>query len=348
MNPQAAALPLRASGRRAAGLLPVAAAAVFACLQHAAAQGADPPARLEIKAVPIEHFEPREPARRQFGALRFRGGLELSAPHKQFGGLSGIRVMADGGFVAITDRAHWIRGRIVYRGEAPAGITGAEIAPMLDVSGKPLAARGWYDTEGLTEDGGALYVSIERVHRIVRFDYARDGLLARAQPVPVPPAFAKLPSNRGIECLAAAPRAGALAGGLIAISERALDAAGHIRGFIVGGKLPGEFSVRRIGDFDIVDCALLPEGGLIVLERHFTWRTGVAMRMRRIGLAEIRPGALLDGPVLIEADLGYQIDNMEGLSAHRAANGETVLTLVSDDNFSIIQRTILLQFALVE
>jgi hypothetical protein len=33
---------------------------------------------------------------------------------------------------------------------------------------------------------------------------------------------------------------------------------------------------------------------------------------------------------------------------HRAANGETILTLVSDDNFSVIQRTLLLQFALVE
>ena len=56
----------------------------------------------------------------------------------------------------------------------------------------------------------------------------------------------------------------------------------------------------------------------------------------------------MDGPVLIEADMGYQIDNMEGLSVHRAASGELVLTLISDDNFSIIQRTILLQFTLAE
>jgi hypothetical protein len=37
---------------------------------------------------------------------------------------------------------------------------------------------------------------------------------------------------------------------------------------------------------------------------------------------------------------------MEGLSVHRDAHGETVLTLISDDNFSSIQRTILLQFTL--
>jgi hypothetical protein len=38
---------------------------------------------------------------------------------------------------------------------------------------------------------------------------------------------------------------------------------------------------------------------------------------------------------------------MEGISAHRAGK-DTVLTLVSDDNFSPIQRTLLLQFKLVE
>ena len=39
---------------------------------------------------------------------------------------------------------------------------------------------------------------------------------------------------------------------------------------------------------------------------------------------------------------------MEGLSFHRSAGGETVLTLISDDNFSAVQRTLLLQFTLVE
>jgi len=33
---------------------------------------------------------------------------------------------------------------------------------------------------------------------------------------------------------------------------------------------------------------------------------------------------------------------------HRGAGGEIVLTMVSDDNFSPIQRTILLQFTLLD
>jgi hypothetical protein len=57
---------------------------------------------------------------------------------------------------------------------------------------------------------------------------------------------------------------------------------------------------------------------------------------------------VVDGPVLFDVDLGYEIDNMEGLSVHRSAGGETVLTLISDDNFSAVQRTLLLQFTLAE
>ena len=39
---------------------------------------------------------------------------------------------------------------------------------------------------------------------------------------------------------------------------------------------------------------------------------------------------------------------MEGIDAHVTEQGETVLTLISDDNFSPIQRTLLLQFTLAK
>jgi hypothetical protein len=39
---------------------------------------------------------------------------------------------------------------------------------------------------------------------------------------------------------------------------------------------------------------------------------------------------------------------MEGLAISKNENGETMLTLISDDNFSMLQRTVLLQFRLRE
>ena len=189
---------------------------------------------------------------------------------------------------------------------------------------------------------------IERVHQIVRFNYGKDGLLARGQAIAVPPAFRSLPANKGIEALVFIPKGLPLAGTLLAISERGLDKVGNINAFLIGGSAPGEFTVKRSADYDISDAALLPGGDLLLLERKFGWTSGLSVRMRRIALGDIKPNALVDGPVLFEADLGYEIDNMEGLSVHRSAAGETVLTLISDDNFSIIQRTLLLQFTLAE
>ncbi len=208
------------------------------------------------------------------------------------------------------------------------------MASILGPDGRPLAEQRAYDAESLAEDGATLYVGFERVNQIFRFDYGRDGLLARGEPIAVPAGVKRLPFNKGLEALVYAPKGHPLAGTLIAISEQALDASGDIIGFLIGGPRPGAFTIQRSNDFDVTDGAILPKGDLVILERRFSLLRGAAMRMRRIAASSIRPGAVLDGPVLIEADMGYQIDNMEGLSVHRDANGETVLTLMSDDNFS--------------
>ena len=147
------------------------------------------PQSIDIKAVPIDAFEPRDPSRIRFGALEFRGGLELTSKTKEFGGISGLKMYADGAqFLAVTDRGRWLKGRITYQGDAPAGIADAQMAPVLGPDGRAIAAiRGWYDTEGLTEDNGTAYLSIERVNKIVRFDIGKFGLLARGHIMNTPP-----------------------------------------------------------------------------------------------------------------------------------------------------------------
>ena len=306
------------------------------------------PTLVAVHAEPIAAFDNRDPSRVRFGALEFRGGLELTSKDQRFGGISALHMDADGShFLALTDRGAWLKGSIVYRDGRPAGLAGVEMAPMLAWDGKPLAKHGWYDTESLTEDGaGHAYVGIERVEKIVRFDL-KAGLTARGRPIPVPPDFKTFTNNKSLECLAAAPKGSALAGQLIAVTERSLDAAGNHRAFLLRGKQFGRFSVKRSNDFDVSDCAILPPNDFLLLERSYSLLRGVAMRIRRIPLGTIKPGALVDGTPLIVADLAYQIDNMEGIGVSRDANGDTILTLISDDNFSALQRTLLLQFKLV-
>ena len=307
---------------------------------------ADTTRRVEIHAQAIEAFDPREPKQTRFGSLTFRGGLILESPARDFGGLSALHIEPGGEhFVSLSDRGQWLRGRIVYQGKVPVAITDAEMAPVLGPDGRPLKNRGWYDTESLAWDNGIAWVGIERVQQIVRFDFGKDGMRARGTPIAVPPGMKLLPHNKSLECLATVPTGGPLGGQLIAISEHGLDTHGNLMSFLVGGA-GGVFSLRRTDDFDVSDCAVGPDNKLLVLERRFSWLRGIAVRIRSVPLADIKSGALVDGPELMFADMANQIDNMEALAVHRDATGATVLTMVSDDNFSPLQRTLLLQFTL--
>jgi len=302
---------------------------------------------IEIRGEPIAAFEPGHPDRARFGELVFCGGLVLTSSDKAFGGISALRLEADGErFIACSDRALWLRGRILYKNGRPAGIMEASLSPILNAEGRP--ARDW-DVESLTGDGRSLWIGLERLNGIMRFDdYRTEGVLARGRPIPVPPELKELRYNRGLEGLVFVPEGLTLGGALIALSERSLTKSGDHKAFLIGGPSPGSFAVKRTRGFDISDAALAPPGDLMLLERFFTMSQGLAVRIRRLRLGDIKPGALVDGPILLEADMRFQIDNMEALAVHRTPSGETRLTLISDDNFSRYQRTLLLQFALAE
>ncbi len=304
---------------------------------------------VEVKARPIESFDPRDPTHIRYGALEFRSGLILTSSFRGFGGLSGLRLDKKGEqFVAISDKGNWFTGRIAYRGKRLAGLADVKSAPMLDSEGKKITARGWFDSESLALDGSLVYVGLERVNQILRFDFSKGGIRSRGDVVPVPPEIGRLPFNKGLETLVFVSKGQPLAGTLIAISERGLDPSGNILGFLLGGPSPGQFTVKRADNFDISDAVLLPSGDLLLLERKFSLLEGVGIRIRRVPFQSIVPDAVIDGPSIFDVDLGYEIDNMEGIDVHVTEDGDTVLTMVSDDNFSMIQRTLLLQFTLVD
>jgi hypothetical protein len=307
------------------------------------------PVSIEVNARPIPAFDTRDRSRVRFGALQYRSGMSLTSGFRGFGGLSGIRLDSKGErFISFSDKGSWFTGRIVYQGGAMTGLADVEAAPMLGADGRPITARGWFDSESIALDGSLVYIGLERVNQVLRFDFSKGFTRARGEVVSMPPAVKKLPFNKGLEALVMVPKGRPLAGTLIALSERGLDADGNLIAFLVGGPSPGQFSVRRTDKFDISDATLLPSGELLVLERKFSLIDGVGIRIRSIPLATLAPGAVVDGPAIFEADLGDEIDNMEGIDAHVTPEGETVLTLISDDNFSMIERTLLLQFTLVD
>ena len=305
---------------------------------------------LQIQAAPLGPFRRGEPELRRFGDLVFRSGLVLSSETQGFGGLSGLwRDPVGDRLVAVTDNAQWLTARVDYVGGRLSGLSDAILAPILGQDGSPLRNTKAYDTEALAIADGIAYVGIERVHEVRRFTWRDDGVRARGVPITVPPEMKRLPTNGSIEAVAVAPPDHPLAGSVVAIAEEArVGASAPTEGWVLTGARRFGFDVARSDDFDITDAAFLPMGDLLLLERSFSVAKGVACRMRRIARDAIEPSATLDGPVIFLADKTHEIDNIEGLGLHPdPVSGETVVTLVSDDNFSRVQRTLLLEFVLV-
>lgn len=335
---------VRALARLAAGFL-LAFSLVGAPVTSAVEAGSE---AIDLRATPIAFFRIGRTETR-FGALEFRGGLQVSSSESLFGSLSGLDFMPDGRLLAVSDTGYWFTARLTEEDGRLTGIADGHLAPILDSRGRQLAGKQRSDAEGLRivprGDGFDALVSFEQRNDLMRFS-GPDLAAARSQRVRLPATLTGLPRNRGLESVAVAPKNGPLGGATVLIAERSPDRAGNHRGWIVGGPRAGMFSLVRSGDFDISDAAFLPGGDLLVLERRFTLIGGFAMRIRRIAAADLVPGATVDGRVLVEADLRFQIDNMEGMAVRPGENGETLITLCSDDNGLVVQRTILLQFAL--
>ena len=343
--------------RRLLGGLAASAGAGMASLPRSAAQDSsratEDPQPIDIAARPISQFLRSSPNLQRFGSLEFRGGLVLTSPSRDFGGWSGL-VMDAGGrsLLAVSDAGSSLTADIVYEGERPARFTNARLGPLLAADGRSLRGKREQDAESVALlDGnlarGTLLVGFERVHRIGRFEIRDREVGAPVGYLRFPPEAKRMQPNQGIEALAVL-QAGPLRGSVVAFAERFTRGSDYHTGWVWIRGEPHRIQLQDIDGFNITDAAGLPDGGLLVLERYFRWTAGVKMRIRRLAPGEIVPGARLTGRTLLEADSSYEIDNMEGLAVHQGARGETVVSLISDDNFnSFLQRTIFLQFALV-
>jgi hypothetical protein len=310
----------------------------------------DKPVAVAVTAIPID-FDRDDPGRKQFGKLIFRNGLNLYAKSRHFGGFSGLVIDPSGdSILAVSDAGTWMRAGLTYNGRYLKGLSDVTLGPVLATDGKPLRSDADRDSEALSLASGdtrkgTAYLGFERKHRIAIYPFTANSFGPPGGTVALPAGAKRMRSNQGIEALAAI-KTGRLKGTLLVFSERLTGKGGDLQGWLIGGPLPGTILLKRLADFDITDAAALPDGGVVILERRFRYSEGVQMRIRRISQSELKPGALIKGEVLLEANDSLNIDNMEAIAAHRASTGETVITLMSDDNFSPFQRNLIMQFAL--
>ncbi|MGR6329412.1 esterase-like activity of phytase family protein [Sphingomonas sp. XXL09] len=293
-------------------------------------------------------LDPRDPSRTRLGALTYLGGVVLRSLDPAFGGYSSLAVVGDrftllsdgGNVVAFTMEGDWRPRALAFR-NLPAG-----------------PGIGWdkrdRDTESLVLDPatGRSWIGYENYNAIWR--YAPG--FARAERWRNPPAMKNWPVNGGPESLARLPD-----GRFVTISET-----GHVPpsrwhgsrrdrlrtrdALIFAGdptldSAPSFFAYAPEGRFDPADATALPNGDLLVLERDFRLPYRFHNRLALISAAQIHAGAIARGRTLAYLDAPLIHDNFEGIAVSREG-GATIIWIVSDDNQSLLQRTLLLKFRL--
>lgn len=323
----------------------------FCLLIAAACAGAPPPGpvgardvALQIRstAIPLKLDEPQA---RHVGKLVWRGGVSMTAGSPNFGGWSGLHVSSDGRtLTSISDEGSWFTASVVYDADGNlGGLSGARIGSLRGLDGLPIRDKALADAEAMARlPDGSWLVAFERQHRLWRY----ADLDATPAEVAPPREFARQPNNGGAESMTA------LADGrLIVISEDLRMRPNTVAGWIGtpgdGGKYDWHsFNYAATPDFQPTSLALLPDGSFVAVERAFDMVRGVRCRVVRFPAAQVRADGTVQPEELAFLASPYAVDNLEGIFATKGNRGETLLWLISDDNFNPMQRNLLLLFEL--
>ena len=297
---------------------------------------------IRFSRVPLD---PEYGAVRRVGELIFRGGLDLRSDDPRFGGLSALTVDAAGGrLLAVTDTGDWVSARLRYtRSGDLIGIDGARIGRLRGPGGRRYKLKRQRDAESvaLTKDG--LVVAFEHWHRLWLYPApGRDpGWSARPRAIVSPPGLRRAPSNSGLEALTALAT-----GEFLAITEGLKAGDGAVRGWIGGIRKWRPIRYIPAARFRPTGATTLPGGDVLVLERRATWLGGLAARIVRLKPAALSGDKPLVGDEIARLELPLSVDNFEGIASRPGPDGAAMVYLVSDDNFSALQRTLLLMFEL--
>ncbi len=297
-----------------------------------------------IQSEVISHFDRLQPDRDIFGKLQFIGGLELTSPDNEaFGGLSGFSWQSADRFVAISDEGRYVSARLMLSGGRPIGIDQARMNKL-----PPVAKDKRYfkrDSEGLDIVGNRIWVSYEGSDRLAIYHPNSSGKLSLGKTLFPGKAIARLnKGNKGFESIAVGPDGSAHAGSVVILSENVTKKT--VRGWILKQGVYHAFTMPQVDNLRPTDAAFLANGDLVIVERSFSFLGGLKIQLRRILAKNLLPGTISNIETLFRGDLRYELDNIEGLAVQSMPDGSSILTLISDDNFNSLQRTLLLQFSL--
>ncbi len=295
------------------------------------------PVAVIAKAVPLNA---EDPARDTVGRLKYLGGIELKSSDARFGGLSSLRVAEPGKLLSITDGGHWIALELDERGDQLVGLKSASIDIVRGPQREPLKGKAHVDAEALEYGPDGASVAFERDHRI--WHYRTLDAPARSEAFPDQRWLESLPLNDGIEAMAKVGDA------WLYIAEALLPDGRHEGVLLSPAGLNRNYARVTVdvpAPYNPTDAHALGADRVLILGRRFSPLSGVGATLL-LASVDLKAMTLGRSEVLAELAPPLTVDNMEGLAV--AQRGErTFVYLASDDNFSPLQRTLILKFELL-
>ena len=293
---------------------------------------------IEVRSFSLPLF-PENPSSALAGRLTYLGGLHLTSPDKRFGGFSGI-ISVTGGkdFYAISDKGWFLLSSLSYDSYGRLSAVSSSILGRLkDMDGSPLPLHeAVSDCEGIATFPGVYAVSFEQEHRILVYPSAQ-GLSGVPGSIPFPPFMYGAPATLGCNAICSFPKDRLL----LFLEAEPPDNCGVAA--LGDGTVWHKFHYRRTPGFSPSAASRSSSGYIYILEHFYNPAQGAKCRVIRIPDASIKPNARVIPEVLAVLEPPMTIDNMEGLTVFQR-NGVDHLLMISDDNYSSAQRTILMLF----
>jgi hypothetical protein len=292
---------------------------------------------IEVHAAPVTIEGGR------VGALTFRGGLQLSSQDAMFGGLSGLEVLEGDRLLAISDYSDWFDAQLVLSPSGDlVGLEGVRTAMMRNELGAAFPSKDDGDSEGIAQlADGRIAVSFEQTQVVRIYDFNRDGPFGAASPGPQLAGVRRLRDNVGLEAIASA------ANGDLVVGAEGWGGRSLLWRAPLDSTTPTESRAyyRAEPGYSLTGLDRLPNGDFVALERFYAPVIGPRARITRFSEAALSAGGEVRGELLATLAPPLPVDNFEGVAAVEML-GVTRLYIVSDNNFSHRQRTLLLAFDL--
>jgi len=296
-----------------------------------------------VALAPIQ-LDSSAPVRTRVGRLEFLGGWTITSDNHEFGGISSMLVMPDNRVLMLSDNGTLVGFTL---DAAKNRAIRPFIAPLPDGPAKPNEhARKNWDSESLLHDPetGQFWVGYEHQHSIWRYGHS----FSRTESANFPEIMQNWPENGGAEAMLRLSD-----GRFLVFSESAKYPEGGFQALVFDGD-PSEptskavsFGYRPPDGYKLTDAALLDDRTALMLHRRFTPLHGVSAILSIAQLADFKPGKVATSIPIATLKPPLKVDNMEALAVSHDGN-ETIVWLASDDNFSGLQQSLLLQFRLLE